>query len=242
MMPHKTARGAAALERLKVFEGVPPPYDKKQRMVVPQALRILRLKPGRKYCTVGRLAHEVGWKYQDVVARYAAFLINLALMVAPANVYRDGVLTCGTDSRREEKSRVPHTTSARRSPEDKTPKRTSRRATRRHRRSWPLLATSSIRSPDMFLRGTDVDHDHSNDLPCGIMRVSVVSQGTFPTKRQNRSGSLVVVDEPMMGAMSWCGRIGQSTRQVLHVLKLGICWTFFQSCFLGSQSVIIGRK
>ena len=70
MIPHKTARGAAAMERLKVFEGIPPPYDKKQRLVVPQALRILRLKPGRKYCTVGRLAHEVGWKYQDVVARY----------------------------------------------------------------------------------------------------------------------------------------------------------------------------
>ena len=70
MIPHKTARGAAAMERLKVFEGVPPPYDKKQRVVVPQALRVLRLKPGRKYCTVGRLAHEVGWKYQDVVARY----------------------------------------------------------------------------------------------------------------------------------------------------------------------------
>lgn len=70
MIPHKTARGAAALERLKVFEGIPPPYDKKQRVVVPQALRVLRLKPGRKYCTVGRLAHEVGWKYQDVVARY----------------------------------------------------------------------------------------------------------------------------------------------------------------------------
>lgn len=69
MIPHKTARGAAALERLKVFEGIPPPYDKKQRMVVPQALRVLRLKPGRKFCTVGRLSHEVGWKYQDVVAR-----------------------------------------------------------------------------------------------------------------------------------------------------------------------------
>ncbi|MCJ1464370.1 60S ribosomal protein L16B [Pseudocyphellaria aurata] len=69
MIPHKTARGAAALERLKVFEGVPPPYDKKKKLVVPQALRILRLKPGRKYCTVGRLSHEVGWKYQDVVAR-----------------------------------------------------------------------------------------------------------------------------------------------------------------------------
>jgi large subunit ribosomal protein L13Ae len=69
MIPHKTARGAAAMERLKVFEGVPTPYDKVKRVVVPQALRVLRLKPGRKYCTVGRLSHEVGWKYQDVVAR-----------------------------------------------------------------------------------------------------------------------------------------------------------------------------
>jgi len=69
MIPHKTPRGAAALERLKTFEGVPPPYDKKKRVVVPQALRVLRLKPGRKYCTVGRLGHEFGWKYQDVVSR-----------------------------------------------------------------------------------------------------------------------------------------------------------------------------
>ena len=52
MLPHKTARGAAAIERLKLFEGVPPPYDRKKRMVVPEALRVLRLKPGRKYCTV----------------------------------------------------------------------------------------------------------------------------------------------------------------------------------------------
>jgi len=52
MVPHKTPRGAAALERLKLFEGVPPPYDRKKRMVVPEALRVLRLKPGRKYCTV----------------------------------------------------------------------------------------------------------------------------------------------------------------------------------------------
>lgn len=69
MIAHKTPRGQAALERLKVFEGVPPPYDTTKRMVVPQALRVLRLKPGRKYCTVGRLSHEVGWKYQDVVAK-----------------------------------------------------------------------------------------------------------------------------------------------------------------------------
>ncbi|EFY88349.1 60S ribosomal protein L16A, variant 2 [Metarhizium acridum] len=78
MIPHKTARGAAAMERLKVFEGVPPPYDTKKKMVVPQALRVLRLQPGRKYCTVGRLSHEVGWKYQDVVARYVYTGISIA--------------------------------------------------------------------------------------------------------------------------------------------------------------------
>ncbi|WPG98404.1 Hypothetical protein R9X50_00119400 [Acrodontium crateriforme] len=69
MIPHKTDRGAKAMERLKTFEGIPTPYDRKKRMVVPQALRILRLQPGRKYCTVGRLGSEFGWKYQDVVER-----------------------------------------------------------------------------------------------------------------------------------------------------------------------------
>ena len=28
MLPHKTKRGQAALDRLKVFDGIPPPYDK----------------------------------------------------------------------------------------------------------------------------------------------------------------------------------------------------------------------
>ncbi|KAG9070366.1 60S ribosomal protein L16B [Linnemannia hyalina] len=68
MVPHKTARGAAALDRIKLFEGVPPPYDRMKRMVVPSALRVLKLKPGRKYCTIKRVSHEVGWKYNDVVA------------------------------------------------------------------------------------------------------------------------------------------------------------------------------
>lgn len=77
MIPHKTSRGAAAMERLKVFEGVPPPYDKQKKMVVPQALRVLRLQPGRKYCTVGRLSQENGWKYQDVVARYVGCRLKL---------------------------------------------------------------------------------------------------------------------------------------------------------------------
>ncbi|CAO3597401.1 60S ribosomal protein L16 [Absidia repens] len=69
MVPHKTARGAAALDRVKLFEGVPPPYDRVKRVVVPDALRALKLKPGRKYTTIGRISHEVGWKYQDVVAK-----------------------------------------------------------------------------------------------------------------------------------------------------------------------------
>ncbi|KAJ2744197.1 60S ribosomal protein L16A [Coemansia sp. BCRC 34301] len=68
MVPHKTSRGEAALGRLKVFEGVPPPYDKMKRMVIPRALRVINLKPGRKFTTLSRMATEVGWKYQDVVA------------------------------------------------------------------------------------------------------------------------------------------------------------------------------
>eukprot|EP00163_Fabomonas_tropica_P017973 TRINITY_DN319_c0_g1_i2.p1 TRINITY_DN319_c0_g1~~TRINITY_DN319_c0_g1_i2.p1 ORF type:complete len:201 (+),score=71.09 TRINITY_DN319_c0_g1_i2:495-1097(+) len=69
MIPHKTSRGAAALERLKVFEGVPPPYDKVKRVVVPQALRVNRLRPNRKYTVLGDLAKGVGWKYSDIVGK-----------------------------------------------------------------------------------------------------------------------------------------------------------------------------
>lgn len=70
MIPHKTARGDAALGRLKTFEGIPPPYDTKKRVCVPGALRVLRLRPNsNKWSTVGRLAHEFGWKYRDVVSR-----------------------------------------------------------------------------------------------------------------------------------------------------------------------------
>merc|ERR1711992_253334 len=67
MIPHKSERGKEALKRLQTFEGVPPPYDKKKRMVAPSALKVLRLKPGRKFCSLGRLSHDVGWKYQDVI-------------------------------------------------------------------------------------------------------------------------------------------------------------------------------
>lgn len=128
MIPHKTARGAAALERLKTFEGIPPPYDKKKRVVVPQALRVLRLKPGRKYCTVGRLGHEFGWKYQDVVARY----VSLYLQYTACNN-----LTLITASRSAGRSRVLHTTSARRLPGGSW-----LRPRRRHRLTARLKSTS----------------------------------------------------------------------------------------------------
>ncbi|KAF2074246.1 hypothetical protein CYY_004456 [Polysphondylium violaceum] len=69
MLPHKTARGQAALDNMKVFEGVPAPYDKVKRVVVPSALRVVKLEQTRKYTVLGRLASEVGWKYRTVVAK-----------------------------------------------------------------------------------------------------------------------------------------------------------------------------
>ncbi|CAK1586904.1 unnamed protein product [Parnassius mnemosyne] len=69
MIPHKTERGKDALRRLRAYDGCPRPYDNRRRVVVPAALRVFCLKPGRKYCHVGRLSHEVGWKYRDVVRK-----------------------------------------------------------------------------------------------------------------------------------------------------------------------------
>merc|ERR1712054_479347 len=69
MIPHKTHRGKCAMERLKVFDGIPAPYDKMKRMVVPDAFRVTRLKPGRRFCVLGRISKEIGWKHGDVVER-----------------------------------------------------------------------------------------------------------------------------------------------------------------------------
>lgn len=55
------------MARLRCHEGVPPPYDKVKRKIAPPALRILKLSPGRDYCTLGRLSQEVGWKYANVI-------------------------------------------------------------------------------------------------------------------------------------------------------------------------------
>jgi large subunit ribosomal protein L13Ae len=69
MLPHKISRGAEALGRLKVFEGVPAPYDTKKREVVPDALRAVKLSSFRKFCTLGDLSSEVGWGKRALVEK-----------------------------------------------------------------------------------------------------------------------------------------------------------------------------
>uniref|UniRef100_A0A7S0KYK5 60S ribosomal protein L13a n=2 Tax=Asterionellopsis glacialis TaxID=33640 RepID=A0A7S0KYK5_9STRA len=67
MVAHKSARGTDALARLSTFEGIPAPFDKQKRVVVPAALRVVRLKPGRAYTVLGDLADSVGWKHKDLL-------------------------------------------------------------------------------------------------------------------------------------------------------------------------------
>lgn len=68
MVPHKLPRGAAALANLKTFDGCPAPYDKVKKLVVPAALRALRLGPGKRYCKLGEVQARVGWSYASTVA------------------------------------------------------------------------------------------------------------------------------------------------------------------------------
>lgn len=69
MLPHKSPRGAAALGKLKVFEGIPSPYDQKKRMNVPDALKTLRMLARRKYCSLAELATITGWTKEGTVAQ-----------------------------------------------------------------------------------------------------------------------------------------------------------------------------
>merc|ERR550525_760267 len=69
MIPYKTARGAAAMDRLRTFEGIPNPYDRMKKMVVPAALKVLRLKPHRNFCRLGDLSTHNGWKYNELIEK-----------------------------------------------------------------------------------------------------------------------------------------------------------------------------
>ena len=69
MVPHTQSKGVEALGRLKIFEGVPHPYDEKKRQVIPDALKVLRVKAWRKTTHLGELATSVGWTKAEVVAK-----------------------------------------------------------------------------------------------------------------------------------------------------------------------------
>jgi len=69
MVHQKTARGQLALKRLSTFDGIPSPYDKEKRVVVPAALRVMRIKPGRNFTVIGELADSVGWKHKELLGR-----------------------------------------------------------------------------------------------------------------------------------------------------------------------------
>jgi large subunit ribosomal protein L13Ae len=72
MMPHKTTRGNEAMARLAMFEGIPAPYDKIKRLVVPEALKAIRMRPDRNFTVLGSLSKEFGWNYGPLVERLEA--------------------------------------------------------------------------------------------------------------------------------------------------------------------------
>lgn len=69
MLPRKTVRGEQAMARFKGYEGVPPQYAKKKKMVIPDALRITHLRPSSKFTNIGVLAGEMGWKYGALIRK-----------------------------------------------------------------------------------------------------------------------------------------------------------------------------
>ena len=48
---------------------MPAPYDQKKRLVIPDALKVLRLKNHRKFCLLGDLSTEVGWGKRNLVEK-----------------------------------------------------------------------------------------------------------------------------------------------------------------------------
>merc|ERR1712079_286047 len=70
--PTQDREGQGCSQASADIRGCSSPLPKKKKMVIPSALKVLRLKAGRRFCSLGRLGHEVGWKYQDIVAALEA--------------------------------------------------------------------------------------------------------------------------------------------------------------------------
>lgn len=67
MLPHKTARGAAAMARLKVFEGCPHPYSTQKKVVITNALKVVILDSFRKSTYLGEFSARVGWNHGPTI-------------------------------------------------------------------------------------------------------------------------------------------------------------------------------
>ena len=69
MVPRKLVRGQTALKRLTVFDGVPYPYDTKKKMVVPDALKAIKLNPDKPSIVLSELASRVGWNRKEIIEK-----------------------------------------------------------------------------------------------------------------------------------------------------------------------------
>ncbi|ABW97881.1 rpl13A (nucleomorph) [Hemiselmis andersenii] len=67
MLPHKTKKGTSALMKLKVFEGLPEPFNRMKKFIIPSALRVSRLLTGRKYSILGEIANQIGWTRKNII-------------------------------------------------------------------------------------------------------------------------------------------------------------------------------
>jgi large subunit ribosomal protein L13Ae len=72
MLPYKTPRGAACLGRLKCFDGCPMTVNATKKMVIPDALKVVKLAPRAKYTVLGNVAKECGWTKQSLIDRLEA--------------------------------------------------------------------------------------------------------------------------------------------------------------------------
>jgi large subunit ribosomal protein L13Ae len=72
MLPYKTPRGAACLGRLKCYDGCPMAVNATKKMVIPDALKVVKLAPRAKFAVLGNVAKECGWTKQSLIDRLEA--------------------------------------------------------------------------------------------------------------------------------------------------------------------------
>ena len=72
MIPHKTPKGAAALGRVKCFDGCPLSLNATKKFVVRDALKCIRLKPRSRYCNLADVATCAGWTKGSVINKFEA--------------------------------------------------------------------------------------------------------------------------------------------------------------------------